>query len=142
MSTLPESLVICNEYPYRVRYADTDRMEYMYNGHYLRLFEIGRTELLRQAGVPYVELEAQGFLLPVLVAHVEYRQPAYYDDMLTIRTTYTLRYAATLRLDYRIHRGTDLIAEGHTLHSFVRRSDRRPVRPPRWFFERLIQSCS
>ncbi len=134
--------VLRHQHPYRVRYADTDRMEYMYNGHYLRLFEIGRTELLRQAGVPYVELEANGYLLPVLEAHVIYRQPAYYDDLLTIETTYQLRYAATLRLEYRILREEVLIAEGYTIHSFVRRHDRRAVRPPRWFFERLQRAAA
>ncbi|MCX7929136.1 MAG: acyl-CoA thioesterase [Chlorobi bacterium] len=130
--------IICHEYPYRVRYADTDRMEYMYNGHYLRLFEIGRTELLRWAGVPYVEIEASGLLLPVLEAHVIYRSPAFYDDLLTIETTCGVRYAATLRLDYRILRASDVIAEGYTVHTFVHRQRRRAVRPPQWFFERLL----
>jgi acyl-CoA thioester hydrolase len=131
--------IIRHEHPYRVRYADTDRMEYMYNGHYLRLFEIGRTELLRWAGIPYVEIESSGLLLPVLEAHVVYRSPAYYDDLLTIETSCCIRYAATLRLDYRILRSSELIAEGYTVHSFVSRQQRRAVRPPRWFFERLLQ---
>ncbi|MCX7937583.1 MAG: acyl-CoA thioesterase [Chlorobi bacterium] len=129
--------MIRSEFPYRVRYADTDRMEYMYNGHYLRLFEIGRTELLRQAGLPYVEIEAKGYFLPVLEAHVIYHAPAFYDDLLTIETCCELRYAPTLRLEYRILRDKALIAEGYTIHSFVSRDTRRATRPPRWFFERL-----
>ena len=61
-------LTITHSFDYRVRYADTDKMQYMYNGQYLTLFEIGRTEMLRAAGLPYVELESAGFLLPVLQA--------------------------------------------------------------------------
>lgn len=133
---------ICFRYPYRVRYADTDRMEYMYNGHYLRLFEIGRTELLRHVGMPYREIESKGFLLPVLEAHIVYRAPAFYDDLLTIETICYVEYAATLRLDYRILRCDELIAEGYTRHIFVSRERRHAVRPPRWFFEQLERSAA
>lgn len=139
MQNIEDLPVLCSLYPYRVRYADTDRMEYMYNGTYLRLFEIGRTELLRQYGLPYIELEAQGLLLPVLEAHVRYRNPAYYDDLLTIETTCIPRHQATLRLDYRILRGDDIIADGYTIHTFVNKEHRRAIRPPRWFFERLAR---
>jgi acyl-CoA thioester hydrolase len=134
------ALLLRNEVPYRVRYADTDQMGYMYNGHYLRLFEIGRTELLRQAGVPYRQLEEQGLLLPVLEAHVRYHAPAYYDDVLTIVTTYQPRYGATLRLEYTICRSDVVLADGYTIHSFVSKEHRRAVRPPAWFIERLTKS--
>jgi len=131
--------VLRNEVHYRVRYADTDQMGYVYYGHYLRLFEIGRTELLRQSGVPYCQLEEQGLLLPVLEAHVRYYAPAYYDDLLTIETTYAPQYRATLRLDYCVRRMQEVLVEGYTVHSFVNKDSRRAVRPPQWFFERLYQ---
>ncbi len=131
--------VLRNEVHYRVRYADTDQMGYMYYGHYLRLFEIGRTELLRQSGVPYRQLEERGLLLPVLESHVWYYSPAFYDDLLTIETTYEPRYRATLRLDYRVRRMQEVLVEGYTVHSFVNKESRRAVRPPQWFFERLYQ---
>lgn len=132
-----------NRCTYRVRYADVDRMDYMYYAHYLRLFEIGRTELLRQAGVPYTELEAQGILLPVLEARVFYRNSAHYDDVLTIESTCQPRLSATLQVDYRILRDGKLIAEGYTVHTFVSRETRRVIRPPRWLFERLskVTTC-
>ena len=60
----------------RVRYADTDKMGIVYNGNYFMFFEIGRTELLRSLGLPYVELERAGYLLPVLEAHAESRMPS------------------------------------------------------------------
>lgn len=124
-------------HPYRVRYADTDRMQYMYNGQYLMLFEIGRTELLRHAGLPYTELEQSGYLLPVMESRVFYKLPAYYDDLLTIETTFIPEHKPTLHLAYRILRKNDVIAEGYTVHTFVRDDTRKPVRPPAIFTERM-----
>lgn len=124
-------------YPYRVRYADTDKMQYMYNGHYLTLFEIGRTELLRACGLAYSGLEEQGYLLPLTEARVFYKQPAFYDDLLTIECSYTPEYTVLIRLNYRILRADECIAEGYTVHSFVNNQTRKPVRPPKIFFEAL-----
>ncbi|PIS44167.1 MAG: acyl-CoA thioesterase, partial [Ignavibacteria bacterium CG08_land_8_20_14_0_20_37_9] len=70
----------------RVRYADTDKMQFVYNGKYLEYFEVGRTELLRSLGLPYSEVEEQGYQLPVVEASVKYKSPAHYDDLLEIET--------------------------------------------------------
>ncbi|MFM2133869.1 MAG: hypothetical protein RL156_1150 [Bacteroidota bacterium] len=134
--TTPAKTIV-HRYPYRVRYADTDTMHYMYNGQYLTLFEIGRTELLRSIGLPYSELERSGFLLPVMEAHVQYKQPAFYDDELTIETTFTGERSASITMHYRILRGDDLIAQGSTKHCFVDAEKRVPVRPP-GVFVRLV----
>lgn len=121
----------------RVRYADTDKMGIVYNGNYFMFFEIGRTELLRSLGLPYVELERAGYLLPVLEAHAEYRMPAYYDDELEIVTTYEDSLSATLTMRYEILRGTDVVATGYTRHSFVRADVWKPTRPPRIFIDAI-----
>ena len=60
----------------RIRYGETDRMGTFDNARALEWFEVGRTELLRALGVPYREFEVQGFRLPVIEAHVEYRARA------------------------------------------------------------------
>ncbi len=133
---------ITHAYPYRVRYADTDTMHYMYNGQYLTLFEIGRTELLRSIGLPYVEIERSGYLLPVLEAHVFYRQPAFYDDDLTIVARMEPLSRATIILSYRILRGDTLIAEGSTSHCFVLADSRAVSRPPAFFLEALRKAES
>jgi acyl-CoA thioester hydrolase len=140
MTELADS--ISNGTQYRVRYADTDKMQYMYNGNYLTLFEIGRTEMLRAAGLPYVELENAGYLLPVLEAKVQYRLPAFYDDQLTIIASYKPERRPIITISYRILRAADVIAEGYTIHAFVNSVTRKPVRPPSTFFElidRFIQ---
>ncbi len=71
----------------RVRYAETDRMGYAYYGNYATYFEVARVEALRELGMSYRELEDSGILLPVRDLHIKYHKPAYYDDLLTIKTS-------------------------------------------------------
>ncbi len=119
-----------------VRYAETDMMGVVYHGSYLPWFEIGRTTLLREQGLPYRELEAEGFRLPVLEVTARYLRPALYDDTITIVTT--LREKPTLRihLEYELFNGDVLLATGKTLHAFIDRQG-RPVRPPARFTARM-----
>lgn len=112
-----------------VRYAETDMMGVVYHGNYLPWFEIGRTTLLREQGLPYRDLEAAGFLLPVLEVNARYLKPALYDDRLEIVTTLRERPALRIRLDYEVRRDGELLATGSTLHAFIDRQG-RPVRPP------------
>lgn len=108
-------------------------MGVVYYGNYLKYFEIGRTELLRAIGLPYVELERSGVLLPVLEAHAEYLLPAKYDDLLDIHATYPVQHTAMITMEYTIQRGTDTLVRGYTRHSFVDAATFKPVRPPQIF---------
>lgn len=112
---------------YRVIYADTDQMGMVYYANHLRLFEIARNEYLRQAQVPYREFEqTHGLFLPVAEAHVDYKQPARYDDELSIRAMVTQVGRASARFDYELWRVRDatLIATGHTVHACITREGR------------------
>ena len=71
---------------YRVCYADTDRMGVMYYGNYPRLYEIGRTEMIRKIWKSYRLVEESGIILPVRLLHSVYHKPALYDECLTVRT--------------------------------------------------------
>lgn len=126
---------VVHDFVYRIRYSDTDTMGVVYYGNYLRLFEIGRTELLRAAGIAYATFEAEGLLLPVLEAYAQYHAPARYDDEVTITTNYTPTTTAVLDLHYRVHREGDTLVTGWTRHSFVAAQTFRPVRPPRRFVD-------
>lgn len=117
----------------RVRYADTDKMGIVYNGVYLQYFEIGRTELLRAKGMPYIDLERSGVLLPVLEARLQYHSPARYDDLLDIESTYTPEHGATIVIEYLIRCNSVVIATGFTRHSFVDAENFKPMRPPKSF---------
>jgi acyl-CoA thioester hydrolase len=117
-----------------VRYAETDMMGIVYHANYLPWFEVGRTTLLREIGVPYRKLEEEGFRLPVLEVSAKYLRPALYDDTLDIQTTLAEKPLLRIRLEYEVKRGAELLATGSTLHAFVDREG-RPVRPPPWAAE-------
>ncbi len=119
----------------RVRYSDTDKMGFVYNGNYLAFFEIGRTETMRHYGLPYTVFEEYGFFLPVVEAHVRYKTPSYYDDTLRIATVMKPEMKATVRFDYNIFRGDTTIAEGYTVHTFMNAVTRKPVRPPKFYLD-------
>lgn len=115
----------------RVRYAETDTMGVVYYANYLIWFEVGRTDLLRQSGWSYREMELEGFSLPVIEAHCEYKRPAKYDDEVEIRTTGQLVTLVRLRFDYEVARASDstTLVTGHTVHASLDRSG-RPCRVP------------
>jgi acyl-CoA thioester hydrolase len=75
--------------PYRVIYGDTDQMGVVYYANYLRWFEMGRTELLRQIGATYSSVEEAGFFFPVTEVSCRYLKPARFDDEITVETTLT-----------------------------------------------------
>ena len=74
---------------FTVRYSETDRMGYLYYGHYAAYFEVARVEALRELGVVYKKLEDEGILLPVRTFNIHYKAPAHYDDLVEIQTRIT-----------------------------------------------------
>ncbi len=123
----------------RVRYADTDKMQFVYNGKYLEYFEVGRTEILRQVGLPYSKLESAGYQLPLIEARLKYKSPAYYDDELNIEATIIELYSAKVRIEYKVTRKNDktLIATGFTEHMFMKEETKRPTKPPQIYIDAL-----
>ncbi len=117
-----------------VRYAETDMMGVVYHGSYLPWLEVGRTQLLREQGMPYRELEQGGYRLPVIEVQVNYRSPALYDDTVEILTTIRERPGVRLRLDYELRARGELLATGHTVHAFLDHNN-QPVRPPAAFVD-------
>lgn len=109
---------------YRVIYGDCDSMAIVYYANYLRLFEIGRTEFLRELGVTYREVEDSGFFLPTTEAYLKYLKPALYDDLLTIETIIGSVRRASSRFDYTIYRGEDIVVQGYTIHACLDRENR------------------
>ena len=111
---------------YRVIYGDTDQMGVVYYANYLRWFESGRSEILREIGVPYTTVERQGFHFPVVQVACRYIQSARYDDVVQIETALAELGRATLKFVYRITRESDgaLLARGETEHACIDRSGR------------------
>lgn len=123
----------------RVPYADTDQMQFVYNGKYSEYFEVGRTEMLRNIDFPYHKLEVNGLMLPVLELFVRYKNPAFYDDLLLVRSFVKEIPIVKIHIDYIIHRdgGKVFVAEGFTEHVFMNRETKKAVRPPKFFLDAI-----
>jgi acyl-CoA thioester hydrolase len=122
-----------------VRYAETDMMGIVYHANYLPWFEVGRTTLLKELGIPYKKLEEDGFRLPVLEVNAKYLRPAVYDDTLEIVTVLREKPLLRIRLEYEVKRGAELLATGSTIHAFVDREG-KPVRPPAWASDMIAKA--
>jgi len=121
----------------RVIYGDTDQMGVVYYANYLRYFEAARNEFIRAKGLRYRDFEVQhGLLLPVAEAHVSYRTPARYDDLLAVEISLAEARRASARFEYRILRDGEVVATGHTVHACVD-TEGRVRRMPRELLERL-----
>ena len=128
---------------FRVRYSETDQMGTFYNSRALEWFECGRTEFLRQLGIPYADMERRGVMLPLVEAHVEYLSRARYDDLLRVAVTAAMAGKARLRFNVRIAlaAGDQPVAAGYTVHAIVA-PDGKPIRPPPWLLEAVARaSC-
>jgi len=113
----------------RVRYAETDRMGLLHHANYLVYFEQARTELLRAHGLNYKDLEDRGYLLVLTKVDVRYRSPAYYDDLLTVRTTVVRTTAVRIDHRYEVLRDGTLVAEGSSTLACVDRTGRVQALP-------------
>lgn len=120
----------------RVRFSETDAMGVVYHANYFPWFEIARTKLLAEIGLPYREMQDAGWLLPVVDAQISYRVSAKYDDELSVRAMMKAFPRARIRIDYEVRRGDTLLATGSTVHGFMNRVG-AAVRPPNFFLEKL-----
>ena len=115
----------------RVPYYDTDRMWVVHHANYIRYFEIGRTEYIRERGVAYAEIEAGGVLMPIIAAECRYFIPAHYDETLTVRTKISGAITARVRFEYEIYNAAgQQVCTGATELAFIDAHTRRPCRPP------------
>ena len=123
---------------YRVLYADTDMMGVVYYGNYGRLFEMGRTEMIRNMGLPYIELEREGIVMPVYSVESKYKNVIRYDELITIETTVKTMPVAKMEFFHRIfNEDGGLAHEAKVVLVFLDRKSNRPVRAPQKLVELL-----
>lgn len=118
----------------RVRYGETDRMGFAYYGNYAQYYEVGRVEALRKLGWNYKEMEDNGILLPVYTFGIKYLKPAFYDDLLTVKTMIKELPKARIRFDYEMcNEKGEKLNEGETTLVFVDAKTKRPCGAPAEF---------
>ena len=127
--TPPEDVASSDEIVIRVRYAETDRMGLLHHANYFVYFEMGRTELLRKRGLTYRDMEDAGHLLVIVDLGCKYKRPAYYDDLLTLRTTVERVTHVKIIHKYELLRDGKLLAEGHSTLACVDREGRPQALP-------------
>lgn len=123
----------------RSRYAETDKMGYVYHGRFLEYFEQARTEMIREAGISYLNMEEMGVMLPVAHVSIDYKRPVFYDELITIRVLIFEEPSTRLNTWYEVvgeDGKTRLTA--HVVLVFVSEENRRPCPPPAAFTEGML----
>jgi acyl-CoA thioester hydrolase len=118
-----------HEISIRVRYAETDRMGLLHHANYFVYFEMGRTELLRQRGLSYKDVEDGGHFLVIVDVQCKFKKPAFYDDLLTLRTTVARVTHVKIVHTYQVLRAGQLLAEGQTTIACVDKDGRPQALP-------------
>ncbi len=123
---------------YRVRYADTDQMGYVYYGNYARFYEIGRVEALRSLGFSYKEMEESGVMMPVYENHSKFISPVLYDEIITIKTTIKTLPSARVIFHYEIlNHAEKIVHTGETTLVFVKMENNRLTTAPKDLLDKL-----
>ncbi len=117
----------------RVRYSETDQMRVVHHGNYAQYFEIGRVEWLRNKGISYKWMEENGIMLPVVSLTMNYRKPARYDELLTLKTILKNKTSVKIEFEYELYNESDeLLTTGNSILVFVDMKTGRPVAPPEY----------
>ncbi|MBL7827603.1 MAG: acyl-CoA thioesterase [Saprospiraceae bacterium] len=123
----------------RVRYGETDQMGYLYYGNYAQYFEVGRVETIRSLGITYKELEeVLGIWLPVVSLEMRFVRPAYYDDLLSVRSE--IRELPDEYITFHVEVYNDkrkLVNSGRVRLCFFDSKTKKVVQAPDYLLEKL-----
>jgi len=108
-------------------------MRVVYHGNYAQYFEIGRVEWLRNKGISYKWMEENGIMLPVVSLTMNYRKPAHYDELLTLKTILKNKTSVKIEFDYELYNeNAELLTTGNSILVFVDMKTGRPIAPPEY----------
>ena len=125
-----------NKTQIRVRYSETDQMQFAHHSNYPVYLEIGRTEWLRNLGISYKKMENSGVMLPVINLNINYLKSAKYDDILTLETKLLKPPTAKIEFGYKIFNSKNvLITQATTTLVFVNMETGRPIRAPKYIMD-------
>jgi acyl-CoA thioester hydrolase len=123
---------------FRVSYSDTDQMGYMHHSNYLKYYETARWELFRNTGIPYLDIETEGLLLPVVDATIKFIKPALYDQQINITTVMETIRGARIIFRYKAENESgEVINEARIAVAFVRKSTGKACLPPKTITEKF-----
>jgi acyl-CoA thioester hydrolase len=129
-----------HEFNVRVRYSETDQMGVVYHGNYAQYLEMGRVEWLRNLGISYKWMEENGIMLPVVSLNINYKKPARYDDLLSVKTIFKSQTSVKIEFDYEIRNEQgELLTIASSILVFVNMKTGRPTLPPEYVSEKLLQ---
>ncbi|MFC2137245.1 acyl-CoA thioesterase [Bacteroidota bacterium] len=115
----------------RVRYGETDKMGFVYYGNYPLYFEVGRTDLIRNLGLTYKDIENSGVLMPVHNVSINYIKPGKYDELLTVKTYLKELPKARIKFEYEIlNEQNEIITTGETTLFFLNNKTLKPMKAP------------
>jgi acyl-CoA thioester hydrolase len=130
--------MIVTETKVRVYYEDTDQMGVVYYGNYARYYEIGRTEMIRDLGFTYREMEEMNIMLPAHSLKINYHKSAYYDDLLTVRTIVDTIPKVKFPIKTEIYNEAgELINSGEVVLVFFSKETNKPIAAPKYFIDKL-----
>lgn len=122
----------------RVRYGETDKMGVVYHANYANYLEVARVEWLRSLGVSYKWMEDNGVMLPVISLQINYKNPARYDDLLTVVVELKKDPGVKIEFDYKIlGENGEILVEANTVLAFINMETGRPLRCPDYILEKL-----
>ena len=124
---------------HKVNFYDTDAMAVVHHSNYIRWFEIGRVEFLRQAGVTLTELMDDGYVFPIPEVSAKYMNSGYFDDKLIIETTPVALTKAKMAFSYRVLRACDdtVLVTVFTQNVFTSRATGKITRLPDKYYDKL-----
>ncbi|MDB5614018.1 MAG: YbgC/FadM family acyl-CoA thioesterase [Devosia sp.] len=125
-----------HHFPVRIYYEDTDFSGNVYHAAYLKFFERGRTEFLRDEGIHHSELAEQGIAFAVRSMEIFYDGAAHIDDLLTVKTVVAAISGARLTLDQTILRGDTVLTRATVIVVAIKTSG-GPARMPKIILERF-----
>ena len=131
-------IMITRDIRIRVRYKETDAMGFVHHSNYVNYYEVARTEMLREFGTSYKELEDEGIMMPVMEVSMKYLRAAHYDDLLTVRITLTELPIVKMVFEHEVYnQNGELLNTGKVVLAFMNSKTRRACRAPKWFVELL-----
>ena len=138
MFNFPNDIMISFKTQIRVRFCETDKMQFLHHAKYIEYFEVARTEMLRYYGLPYKTIEDNGIEMPVMEILVKYKNAAFYDELLTIEACVSEMNSPKVHIDYKVYKENgQLAAEGYTVLVFIKTSTKKACRPPEFYVNTL-----